>query len=1268
MRVPATGGPPAGAAQAPVRGPDIYPAPTAALHRAASTDPGATRSRRSAPPLPGVDPVTDAGRRATSIDLQRNQLRDDDADIAGIALRIPAPSAILDRAIARYFGAEPRYAGLASTLGADWSSRLYLRHRTGHGGGSDQPPLVPLTELSWRPRTVGGVPVPPPRPDQFDIIHYDPRAGVTTVSPILNAPEDKQRLLQEFVPLLEAQYVEEERAFWTSRADGMKPARELRRALTSALRTESSLRVQTGTLSLQARRIVQAVVDGDVAGAPGMPGAGRGDAVTADVRRLTWKGAPVPGAFVFTRSPGNDQNGPAVLWRPGRPLQEFDSTHALRGWVAAERTPVVNGRVRADVDDAGTAPVSGNVFRLRLKDVREEMNVRFKNALTDEVGGIPLADHLDNAFDPLPDLGLAPARDGEWTEAARQKAAGEQVPQRVIALEKARQEAKDSAQRLQSLLADVPSLDTYAAQQVQRRFAQQYPGVATLDPDRTLVRYTVVRQTKGVGGVKGTDEVLRSETLSFTDFAKRNADPWVPPLVLGNAHSPIVATTHALADVTPVDRDGTPILDTNGKPIRLEGDQALSFVKALDVSAGHERLLSDLLAPSARTGSARQLRKAWEEATRDRMRAERIETELDPEARAHLTTETRGRPDHPRALDYIDAVIEHPDPSSRPRVDKHEIVASRMTLGATNGNGGGGQTITGVAVIGTAAPKASPGIVLYTPDAPDGLAFRELSDAGRIKDLVRDPAWKTYFTERMSTADPAEAERILSGPGFGAGSLMLTPMTGNFFDEAYREAAGFRIAHANHRSTPSRRVNQLSALNGALEALELGTSLVPVPRVRGARRGIGAGLTPPRAHASSTRPVPARTGDDRVWKAWGIRDPALKSRLVEGNMGPGGLRYQRDPSSGKEYLKIGEGYYRGEYRGGAHVIFNDRNYSESREVFGSNGAVFVRSATGGLRGGVRVPDEVSTHMDALPVFQGASHEFREAYYAKMREYERSEYAVVKILLDMARPGGSQNRLFRDKHERALSTARSATAAAGPSQPPQRAGEPIAGPSRPPQRAAEPAPGPSGSGKRPAAAMAGADAAARPAKKARPGASGSRGGAAQRPARVEITGAELEALSSRPVYRYLQKEKLGRERADNFIEFSTRDLAGTQGKEDRILYFTDITPQQMQENTRRSAEIFGLTALGKERTNKIEAVQYINLRHLPPGTRIYREANHIYTIDRRSSGVKVEMGLQFTHVGENSWIQRFDLRDPRTGRYRDVTGSSAELLPDGARPD
>ena len=103
-----------------------------------------------------------------------------------------------------------------------------------------------------------------------------------------------------------------------------------------------------------------------------------------------------------------------------------------------------------------------------------------------------------------------------------------------------------------------------------------------------------------------------------------------------------------------------------------------------------------------------------------------------------------------RAYHWVEAVLDAPAANDRARVEGHEIVVRQMTYLGT--------PMRDVLAIGVKDPASVPSVVLYTPDAPDGITFREFedrTDAG--KRFFYHPSFREYLLDRL----PADNARVL---------------------------------------------------------------------------------------------------------------------------------------------------------------------------------------------------------------------------------------------------------------------------------------------------------------------------------------------------------------------------------------------------------------------------------------------------------------------------------------------------------------------------
>lgn len=386
-------------------------------------------------------------------------------------------------------------------------------------------------------------------------------------------------------------------------------------------------------------------------------------------------------------------------------------------------------------------------------------------------------------------------------------------------------------------MAGIPSLNEFADTRIREQLAKDYPG-ADVDPEKTRVRwhYPSFPRTPGP-----KDTSLREAILE-------NAEPWV-------FDTAVAVNKQAILK----DKDGNVIPGAHGERIELDKEAIHALARTLDVGQKYTDMLqrefpanTRTLAPEGPDAMRLARRELWLSLNSERMQLDRLKTEHDPEALKTFQWQQKGDPYGPaRGLRYIDAVLAYPHPKKRPAVDGHTIVASHLALGTTSEKGGGGQTVRGVAVIGTSQPAASPAVVLYTPDAPDNIAFRELPDMAAITALARNPRWKTYFSDRLSTNDAKELERITNGQRATAGQLALKPIRGNLHAALYRDSVGFMISHAKHRSTTNDLVDKLSLFNKiqfgvdvALGVLDLMPMVVPARLFDRVAMGIARRLRP----------------------------------------------------------------------------------------------------------------------------------------------------------------------------------------------------------------------------------------------------------------------------------------------------------------------------------------------------------------------------------------------------------------------------------------
>lgn len=115
---------------------------------------------------------------------------------------------------------------------------------------------------------------------------------------------------------------------------------------------------------------------------------------------------------------------------------------------------------------------------------------------------------------------------------------------------------------------------------------------------------------------------------------------------------------------------------------------------------------------------------------------------------------------------------------------------------------------------------------------------------------------------------------------------------------------------------------------------------------------------------------------------------------------------------------------------------------------------------------------------------------------------------------------------------------------------------------------------------------------------------------------------------------------GGEGTSNLIKFSSTDPLGNKSaKYNYTVYFTDIPPAQMRDirHPERVISVFGKTHMGQPRWNFVEKAYKLNLKALPEEAIIYKEKDHVFTIDMagaKKPGIGLTMKQSLYRTGES----------------------------------
>lgn len=263
-----------------------------------------------------------------------------------------------------------------------------------------------------------------------------------------------------------------------------------------------------------------------------------------------------------------------------------------------------------------------------------------------------------------------------------------------------------------------PSLAEYAANALGERLRAR--GI-TLDPADIQIRID-----------RGPDPAARLESLQALFEGPAPAHLRLIDLAYQN-----IATFEPVR-LTALTAEGTPLDALDDPAIR-------QLVRSLDLASRYSALLQTTFRSGPDAALRREHAASLQQAHMGLLAAE-------ARLAYYLTDAPRSfRDDHAeRGYRWVRAVLDAPNAADRARVEGHEIAVHQVTYQGT--------PLRDVLVFGVRNPASVPTIVMYTPDAPDGISFREFDDraeAGRR--FLYHPAFREYLLDRL----PLEYARVL---------------------------------------------------------------------------------------------------------------------------------------------------------------------------------------------------------------------------------------------------------------------------------------------------------------------------------------------------------------------------------------------------------------------------------------------------------------------------------------------------------------------------
>ena len=698
--------------------------------------------------------------------------------------------------------------------------------------------------------------------------------------------------LQSIARAIATQYPATLQAFWTTPRPTERnpkvletPQNELLGLHKQQLSTLAALRTADGTLSQASKKLIDSALQHPTLAEreKSFPNGARPGVYPLTIDDGTERGALLAGTFLITQTDGsfattppwpkgkslalNDAPGPVVLYTPGEGFEEFATPAKAREALAKRldeggdnanlllQTLPLSLQHRAEPPSGqdlmlSVAPLDGDVLAEGIPWMLKRQQAEIDASQAKD----PLA---SGAIDAAADWSYL--LDSSNAMQARNRALADKLqpewlknlsPTQEAIFTHLEQAQDKSAAVLGPLLEKIPSLDTFARDRMNEAIKKLYP-TAQVDADQLMIQVHTKTHLNNGRKTSSRTPFEKNEQISLTDLALKN------PTAFPAGES---ATFTQITFKLPLtDKQGKPVLGTDGKPVVLHTDQLKTLVNTADVGGEYTQLLKKELAPDAASGVAGERRQAWKTSQADLMKKAAFLAELNPDA---YKAEARQDKTSKRGAQWVAAILDHPDPASRPQVDGQTIVAHALVQR--------GLPVQGVMVIGN---SQDPQRVLFTPNAPDGITFREVASQQALNTLLDKNEWKLYTANRKSPVDKDDIakvnEAIKNNPvGIVANPVAaldvfvktlkltedtstLTPTPGNTLDALYKQQVQLLIDKADHQSVSSAEVATQSTANKVEFGIQVASIFLDLLPVLG--KGASTGLRLGKAAVTALR-------------------------------------------------------------------------------------------------------------------------------------------------------------------------------------------------------------------------------------------------------------------------------------------------------------------------------------------------------------------------------------------------------------------------------
>ncbi|KVZ67510.1 hypothetical protein WL19_21520 [Burkholderia ubonensis] len=560
---------------------------------------------------------------------------------------------------------------------------------------------------------------------------------------------------------------------------------------------------------------------------------------------------------------------------------------------------------------------------------------------------------------------------------------------------------------LEALESGVPTLKEHAASKIREELNPKYPAV---DPDK--VQVTLSYRLPPEGSTRTNPNPLprfETVTMSLTEYVltgrraaktlkESGSDTGLASAVLDTL-IPGSSIGKFFLDSRKVSAVAT-VKDAQGRNVTLSKPGLDALAAKLDVGTSYDQLLKDkYIGPGGQA-----LHQTWKAAYKARMLADAQEASMRGEFDAY---------DDKTPYQWVQAVLETPDSSRRRQVGGHTIQTEEFTVdiwgsGPCLGSVRASYPVNGVLVIGATdsngkPSRAAPSVVLYTPDAPDGRAFRTYlsRDAMKADPAFKKPEWVQYFNDRVSQGEvPVSRDKEMSrqdgialyahpNPQSGYSAKLNTKLiTGDFTERLYQADVSMKRENAEALSVSNdelRRESLRERTNTAFDFMFDLADIVPFGKIAKGFKALGRLAKPRKLLDKLPGSLRLITKTDDAGKIafasarrgnGSVPGPSLKECEIPISYDTlKGLKYSKaddiyTDGANNQYLRIGNHWYRTGLQPNAdgnmqRGIFRADNSTNRIDVerFGDRWA--VQQSSDRLLGGSREASSASIRLDNL---------------------------------------------------------------------------------------------------------------------------------------------------------------------------------------------------------------------------------------------------------------------------------------------------------------